>query len=546
MSNSEASFAPALLKSLRMGYGISQLKTDALSGLTIAVVALPLSMAIAIASHVSPGQGLFTSVIGGFIISALGGSRFQIGGPAGAFIVLVASVVDQFGLDGLLLATLMAGLVMFVVGALRLGSYIKYVPHPVIVGFTAGIAIIIFASQIKELFGLQLSGAEPGPLVLKLQAFWQALPSLNGAAVGVSIFAILTILAMRKFLPRWPSLLIAVILASVLVVALHLRVTTIATKFGGIPNSLPLPHLPAFSFNLALAVLPAALAFALLGSIESLLSAVVADTMSGTRHNSNTELVAQGLANIACALFGGMVATGTIARTATNVRAGAHGPVSGLLHALFLLLFMLVAAPLAGFIPLSALAGVLAVVCWNMADKAEFKTLLTASRGDAIVLLATFMLTIFVDLTTGIVVGVTLGSLVFMHRMAQSVTVRTAEPDDEFDTDIIVQHISGIFFFGAASQVVATLEQIDGHPKGFILDFAEVGFVDYSAAQSLLGFIRKAHHLNAPVYVTATSAHVRKDLTRYGIAKPLVNYAVTIAECKLAIQSGHKIDEPHK
>ncbi len=303
-------------------------------------------MAIAIASHASPEKGLYTAIVAGFIISAFGGSRFQIGGPAGAFIVLLASIIDRHGFDGLLLVTFMAGLILLGVGLLRLVTYIKYVPHPATVGFTAGIAVIIFASQIKELLGLQLPGAEPSELIPKLEALWQSLPSLNSGATAIALLSVAVIIALRKFRPHGPGFLIAVALASVLAFALQLNVETIATRFGGIPRTLLFPALPAFTFDKIIMLLPDALVVALLGGIESLLSAVVADSMSGRRHRSNMELVAQGLANIASSVFGGITATGTIARTATNVRAGAHGPVAGMLHAGLILLFMLVAAPL--------------------------------------------------------------------------------------------------------------------------------------------------------------------------------------------------------
>ncbi len=412
--NVEIGFVPKMVSMLREGYNGRALRADTIAGLTVAIVALPLSMAIAIASHVSPDKGLFTAIVGGFFISLLGGSRFQIGGPAGAFIVLIASIVDRYGFEGLQLATLMAGVMIFVVGALQLGSYIKYVPHAVTVGFTAGIAIIIFSSQIKELLGLNLAGAEPASFLPKLLALWQALPTFNLSALLIAIVTIAIIILVRKFKPRWPAFLVAVTVASVITTVFHMSVVTIASKFGGIPSSLPAPHLPAFSFDLMVRLLPDALAITFLGSIESLLSAVVADSMSGRQHRSNIELMAQGVANVACAIFGGMVATGTIARTATNVRAGAHGPISGILHSVFLLLFMMLAAPLAGYIPLAALAGILAVVCWGMADKAEFKAMLKASHGVTLVFLNTLVLTILVDLTTGIVVGLVLAKLVQM------------------------------------------------------------------------------------------------------------------------------------
>ena len=368
-------FTPKLVTVLREGYGLAQFRADVLSGLTVAIVALPLSMAIAIASGTSPDRGLITAVIGGFLVSALGGSRFQIGGPAGAFIVLVAACVGRHGIDGLILATMMSGVLLMAAGYLRLGNYIKFIPYPVTVGFTAGIAVIIFASQIRDLFGLTLDGKEPGELLPKLEALGRALPTLNAAAVAVTVASLAIILLLRRWHPSLPGILIAVVVSALAAALFGLPVETIGTKFGGIPQSFPLPHWPAFSLAKAQAVLPDAIAFALLGAIESLLSAVVADGMTGRRHRSNCELVAQGAANIGSALFGGICVTGTIARTATNVRAGAYGPVSGMLHSIFLLCFILLAAPLASYIPLAALAAVLAVVAWNMADKHDFSIL---------------------------------------------------------------------------------------------------------------------------------------------------------------------------
>ena len=429
-------FTPKLVTVLREGYDLRKFQADALAGLTVAIVALPLSMAIAIASGVTPDRGLYTAIVAGFIISALGGSRFQVGGPAGAFIVLVAATVDRHGYDGLALATMIAGLILMAIGFLRLGTYIKYIPHPVTIGFTAGIAVIIFASQLRELFGLTLPGKEPGPLIPKLAAFWQAIGTVNSAAVGIAAITIGLILGLRRYRPNWPGFLIAVVTAAVLTAVFQLPAETIGSRFGGMPRSLPSPHLPDISLERVQTILPDAFAFALLGGIESLLSAVVADAMSGRRHRSNCELVAQGVANIASPLFGGICATGTIARTATNVRAGAVGPVSGMMHSVFLLLFILVAAPLASYVPLAALAGLLATVAWNMAERHEFAAILTRSRGEAAVLLATFLLTVFRDLTEAIAVGVVLGSLVFMHRMARLAAVEVGVPlvsEDEAD-----------------------------------------------------------------------------------------------------------------
>ena len=409
-------YRPKLHTALVEGYGLEDLRKDAVAGLTVAIVALPLSMAIAIASGVSPDRGLYTAIVGGFLVSALGGSRFQIGGPAGAFIVLVAATVARFGVEGLALTVMISGLLLTLIGALRLGGLIRHIPHTVTVGFTAGIAVTISASQFKDLFGLTLAGKEPGEFLPKMAALVHAAPSANVAAFGLALAVIAIAVAVRRFRPLWPAMLIAVTAASVAGVLLHLPVETIGTRFGGIPHGLPAPHLPAISPQLIVQVLPAALSFTLLGGIESLLSAVVADGMTGRQHRSNMELIAQGVANMASAAFGGISVTGTIARTATNVRAGARSPVSGMLHAGFLLTFMMVAAPLASFIPVAALAGVLVVVAWNMAEKAEFARLMRDWRSAA-VLLSTFGLTVVKDLTTGILAGCGL-ALIFwaLHR----------------------------------------------------------------------------------------------------------------------------------
>jgi SulP family sulfate permease len=397
-------YRPKLLTVLQEGYGPGLLKRDALAALTVAVVALPLSMAIAVASGVSPERGLITSVIGGFLVSALGGSRFQIGGPAGAFIVLVAATTAKFGVEGLMLTVLVSGLLLTGLGLARLGSLIRHIPHAVTVGFTSGIAITILASQLKDLGGLTLSHPEPGPLIPKMAALGAALPTLNPATLSVGLACAALIFVIRRFRPTWPGMLIAVTLATVVSRLLHLPVATLFTRFGPLTRGLPVPSLPPLSLELIRNILPAALSFTLLGGIESLLSAKVADGMTGRVHRSNMELVAQGLANMASAAFGGISVTGTIARTATNIRAGAASPLAGIMHAGFVLLFLLFAAPLAGYIPLAALAGVLLVVCWNMAEKGEFARQLTDWR-TALVLLATFGLTLAKDLTSGIVAG---------------------------------------------------------------------------------------------------------------------------------------------
>lgn len=397
-------YEPKLLTMLRAGYRLGDLRRDAAAGLTVAVIALPLSMAIAVASGVSPDRGLTTAIIGGFVVSALGGSRFQIGGPAGAFIVLVAATAAQHGLSGLVTAVLMSGVMLALLGVLRLGSLVRHIPHAVTVGFTGAIAVTILASQLKDLGGLQLAGPEPGALGPKLMALAEGVGTLNPAALAVGAAVAAAILALRRWRPSWPGMLMAIVAASAAVWLLRLPVETIGARFGDLPRGLPFPAVPDLSPSTLLQLAPAALSFTLLGAVESLLSAKVADGMTGRRHRSNMELVAQGLANVASALFGGICVTGTIARTAANVRAGARSPVAGLLHAVFLLVFMVAAAPLAGFIPMAALAGVLVVVAWNMAEKAEMARLLREWR-TAVVLLATFGVTLAHDLTAGIIAG---------------------------------------------------------------------------------------------------------------------------------------------
>ena len=408
-------YRPKLATVLGEGYGLDALRRDALAALTVAIVALPLSMAIAVASGVSPDRGLYASIVGGFIVSALGGSRYQIGGPAGAFIVLVAATVARFGVEGLLLTVLISGLMLTLVGLLRLGSLIRHIPHPVTVGFTCGIAVTILASQLKDLGGLRLAGAEPGPLIPKLVTLVQALPSWSATTLLIGLASAALIFTLRRFRPAWPGMLIAVVAASIVAALVGLPIQTIGSRFGGVPHGLPLPRLPPLSWALVLQVLPAAFSFTLLGGVESLLSAKVADGMTGRKHRSNMELVAQGVANVASALFGGIAVTGTIARTATNVRAGARSPISGMMHSGFLLLFMLIAAPLASFVPLSALAGVLVVVCWNMAEKAEFVRLLR-QWPSALVLATTFGLTLVKDLTFGIVAGCLVAAALAVFR----------------------------------------------------------------------------------------------------------------------------------
>jgi SulP family sulfate permease len=463
-----------------------------------------------------------------------------MGGPAGAFIVLVAATVQQHGMDGLILATIMSGLMLMAIGYLRLGTYIKFIPYPVTIGFTAGIAVTIFSGEITNLFGLSLSSPEPGPFLKKIPFLWENISTFSSATLILSLASIAAMVGLRIVRPRWPGMLIVVALAALATVLLKLPVETIGTQFGGIPRTLPMPALPAVSLEKIQAVLPNAISLTLLGAIESLLSAVVADSMTGRRHRSNCELVGQGVANIMSGLFGGICVTGNVARTATNVRAGAHGPIAGMMHSLFLLLFILVAAPLASYIPLAVLAAVLAVVCWNMVERHAFVALLRASRGDAAILLATLGITLFRGLTEAIVVGFALGSVLFIHRMSQTTAVESTVPfvgedtaDDgsrgaydekaQQDPSVVVYRISGAFFFGAASSIGAVLERIGEGHRNLIVDFSAVPFVDSTGARTIEGLAHKASARGVGVYLTGTSANVKKELAAHGVRPPLVS-----------------------
>ena len=540
-------YTPKIVTVLREGYGMSQLRADALAGLTVAIVAVPLSMAIAIGSGATPTQGLYTSIVGGFFVSLLGGSRFQIGGPAGAFIVVVATTVAQHGMEGLIAATFLSGLILAAIGLLRFGTFIKFIPFPVTVGFTAGIAVIIVASQIKDLFGMTLEH-EPSALIEKIPALWAVRASVTPVAVVFSFGAAAIIVGLRYWRPHWPGMLIAVGLTAAATALLDLPVETIGTKFGGIPSSVPIPHLPDLSANRIMAVLPAAVSFTLLGAIESLLSAVVADGMTGRRHRSNCELVAQGVANIGSSLFGGICVTGTVARTATNVRSGAHGPIAGMLHSMFLLIVVLVAAPLATYIPLSALAGVLVVVAWNMIEKPAVAILLRSGRGETTVLGATFFLTIFRDLTEAIVVGFALGSVLFIQRMSQTTQVAAHTPlvgYDEADTarprtaydedaatnpDVVIYRITGVLFFGAAASIGSVLDRIQDSHKALIIDFAAVPFLDSTGANMIEGLAYRANKRGVVLWLTGANCDIQRIFLAHGLKEPIMRYAATVED----------------
>ena len=526
-------FIPKLVTTLRQGYGTGDCRADLVSGLTVAVVALPLCMALAIASGTTPDKGLVTAVIAGFLISALGGSRFQIGGPTGAFVVVVFNVIQQQGYDGLILATLMAGVMLIASGLLRLGTWIKYIPEPVVTGFTAGIAVIIFSSQVKDLFGLNM-GEIPGEFFAKWEAFWAARGSFNPETMAVAFGALGIIIALRRYAPKVPAFLVAIGVASLATALLHLPIDTIGSRFGGIASSLPMPAFPEISLTRLHQLLPSAFTIAFLAGVESLLSAVVADGMTGRRHRSNCELVAQGIANIASALFGGLPATGAIARTATNIRSGARSPISGMLHAVFILLFMLFLAPLADYVPLAGLAAVLVIVAWNMSEIDRFRHLLRGPWGDRIVLLLTFGLTVVVDLTVAIEVGVVLAAILFMHRMSEVVAIgaggqQVIEEDiDDFarppgDTytqrrdlpsGVEVFQLRGPLFFGVASRLSDVIDNIAGTPKVFILRMREVPMIDASGASRLNDLVIKCRKRGTQLILSGLQPQPRSVLTQ--------------------------------
>lgn len=521
-------FVPKLYTVLRQGYGWSDLRADAVAGLTVAVVALPLAMALAIASGTTPEKGLYTAIVAGFLISALGGSRVQIGGPTAAFIPVVFVVIQKFGFGGLILCTLLAGLMLIAAGLMRLGTLMKYMPQPVITGFTAGIAVSIFSSQVKDLLGLQM-GAVPAEFFARWAAYAKHMFTAQPAAMGLAALGLVAILALRRWKPNWPAFLIALTVCTAVCVAFALPADTIGTRFGSLPSALPDFDFPRIPFERTFELLPSSFTIAFLAGVESLLSAVVADGMIGGRHRSNGELVAQGVANVGAALFGGLPATGAIARTATNVRAGARSPVAGVLHAVFLLLFMLLLAPLMRYVPLAALAAVLLVVAWNMSEYQHFRHTMSAPKGDRLVLLLTFFLTVFFDLTVAIEAGIVVAAFVFMFRMAEAVEVSSgvrlldengttegaasgAETDQRalLPEGVEVFQIDGPLFFGASNRLDNLLDQFISPPKAFILRMRLVPIVDASGVHALKTLADRCQRRGIVLIVSGLQAQPRR------------------------------------
>ncbi len=506
--NHMAVFRPAILSCLTE-YSLARLRSDLVAGSVVGVVALPLAMAFAIASGVPPGTGIFTAIIAGFLVSGLGGCRLQIGGPTGAFVVIVYEVVVRHGVDKLLVCTLMAGAILLLMGLARFGRIIKFIPYPVTMGFTSGIAVIIFTGQLKDFAGLEMDSLAPSFLG-KLTQYAQHVADINPFTLATGLACVALLAFWPRRLARWiPASLLVLVLASVANLMPFLSLETIGTRFGGIPQSLPAFRVPPLDLDLIRELIGPATAIALLGAIESLLSAVVADGLTGDRHDSDQELLAQGIANIVTPLFGGIPATGAIARTATNIRNGATSPVSGMVHSLVLLVFVLVAAPLADRIPLVALSAILLVVAWRMGEWHLFRRLFKLPGSDALVFLTTFVLTVLVDLTVAVEVGVVLAALLFIKRVSEvslasavqathesAGSSRSGLPPSQLPPEVEVFHIKGAFFFGTAEKLETTLRRARQQTRILVLDLNEAIDIDatgLNAMEGLLERYRRSH-----------------------------------------------------
>jgi SulP family sulfate permease len=520
-------FTPKVITLIKEGISRKQLTKDVLSGIIVGIVALPLAIAFAIASGVSPEKGLITAIIAGFVISILSGSRVQIGGPTGAFIIIVFGIVQEHGVSGLTIATFMAGFLIIGLGILKLGNYLKFIPYPLIVGFTSGIAVVIFSTQIKDFLGMEIDNI-PADFVEKWLVYFQHLNSINWMAFTIAIGTVFIALNFYRITTKIPGSLVAILLATLLVYFFELPVETIESKFGEIPNKIAMPQIPNINFKIIQQLIEPAIAIALLGAIESLLSAVVADGMIGGKHRSNMELVAQGVGNIFSGLFGGIPATGAIARTATNVKNGGRTPIAGIVHAIFLLLIMLLFAPIAKLIPLSCLAGILVVVAYHMSEWRHFKDLLKSNRMDIIVLLTTFFLTVFFDLILAIEIGLILSSFIFMKRMSEATTINNAENlfgaaesngEKLFEEELpyipkntMLYEINGPLFFGASQKFQEFLTDLKQEPKVLILRMRNVPFIDATAVNRLKEFHQKLKSCGTTIIISGANRQVKEEL----------------------------------
>ncbi|MGM0933424.1 MAG: SulP family inorganic anion transporter [Bacteroidota bacterium] len=521
-------FVPKLVTLLKQGISKETLTKDFLSGLIVGIVALPLAISFAIASGVSPEKGILTAIIAGIVISVLGGSRVQIGGPTGAFIVIIYAIVQQYGTDGLIIATFMAGFIMIGFGLARLGNLLKFIPYSLVVGFTSGIALIIFSSQINDFLGLSI-GQVPADFIDKWAVYFDNLHNVNWYAISIAATTVIITLHFQKIIKKIPGSIIAIVLATIFVQVFEIPVDTIESNFGNIPNSLGLPSIPNVSFDTIQALIQPAFAIAILGSIESLLSAVVSDSMIGAKHRSNMELVAQGAANIVSSLFGGIPATGAIARTATNVNNGGRTPIAGIVHALVLLVIMLLFAPYAKLIPMASLAGILMVVAYHMSEWKQFKSILKGNRMDIIILLTTFFLTVIFDLVIAIEIGIVLSSFIFMKRMSQSVQIQDFSKDSENDDHLfeeehldlpkglVLYEINGPLFFGAARQFQETIINTHIAPKVVVIRMRYVPLIDATGYQSLKEIIKTYKAQNINVIISGVRKNLRKDFEKNGM-----------------------------
>jgi SulP family sulfate permease len=494
---------PKLVESLR-GYNLPKFAADLVAGITVGLVALPLAMAFAISSGVPPQAGLYCAVVAGFLISALGGSRTQIGGPTGAFVVIVFGIAAKYGLNGLFLCTIMAGIMLVILGMTGLGTAVKFIPRPVVVGFTNGIAVLIASTQIKDFFGLKIEKV-PGEFLGRMEAIASHFQTISWASTLLAVTALVTIILCMKYLMRVPGYIVALLLGTLAVTLFQLPVETIGSRFGGIPSGLPALALPAFDSGMILPLLSPALTVALLGAIESLMSAVVADRMSGDKHNPNVELVAQGIANIVTPFFGGLPATGAIARTATNIKSGAKTPVAGMIHALTLLAVLVFAAPLAQYIPLAVLSAILLVVSYNMGEWREIPKLLKMSWATIAVWALTFGLTVFADLTVAVEFGIVLAALMFIRKVAETTTVSRVTQqyidegrphilqDKEFPAYVTVFRVHGPFLFGATEKLSAISDHLHELPPYIILRLRNMTAIDATGLLALEDLADQVH-----------------------------------------------------
>jgi len=520
-------FTPKFISLIKEGISKKQLAKDVLAGVIVGIVALPLAIAFAIASGVSPEKGLITAIVAGLVISVLSGSRVQIGGPTGAFIIIIFGIVQEHGVSGLTIATFMAGFLIIGLGLLKLGNYLKFIPYPLIVGFTSGIAVVIFSTQIKDFFGMKIENT-PTDFIDKWLVYFQHIDSINWVSFGIAISTVLIALNFNRISTKIPGSLVAIVLCTSLVYFFELPVETIESKFGEIPNKIAMPQIPVINFKIIQELIEPAIAIALLGAIESLLSAVVADGMIGGKHRSNMELVAQGAGNIVSGLFGGIPATGAIARTATNVKNGGRTPISGIVHAVFLLLIMLLFAPIAKLIPLACLAGILVVVAYHMSEWKHFRGLLKSNRLDTIVLLTTFFLTVFFDLILAIEIGMILSSFIFMKRMSEATTINNAENlfgsnesngeklfEEELPfipKDTMLYEINGPLFFGASQKFQEFLVDLKQEPKVLIIRMRNVPFIDSTAVNRLKEFHQKMKSCGTTIIISGANRQVKEEL----------------------------------